>query len=345
MTEEYKVLNTDTKTDTNLSESTISMRAEQPSNAKFQEVLKNHGFSKIRFIGEGWSSEAYNAEYNDKDCIIRIPKPSSGGFETYQKEHAVLEIIADKIKSVAIPRTRIYEGDGIAYVVHEKINGNKFNISSFEELSVEEQDNFSQSVANFFSELHAIDISEFSNIPGIRWGKLNTDFLKNDFEKYLVFSREEGWEESLFFSEHEIAALCNFIESVTSLEEPEVLLHRDFYGNNFVVDDKMRLVGVFDFGNASLASRAIDFSYFVKRSDDGIFQESPILKKILSYYQQASGPLVTFNDVANQLRLADAYCFSWLVSTDKEINNNKKKLSDCAIRIKKWLRHYMAENI
>ena len=329
----------------NLDESTISTNITQPIDINIEKILKNHGFSNIRLIGKGWSSTAYNAMRDGKDCIIRIPKIGGGGFKEYQREHAILEIIASKIKSVSIPRTYLYENDGLQYVVHEKIIGNIFDINSFEKLNNEEQDNFCQSVAIFFSELHSIDINEFSNISGLRWDKLETKFLRECFEKYLTFLKKEGWEENLIFSEREIDTFCKLIDSITSINKPEVLLHRDFHGENFVVDDEMRLVGVFDFGNCSFAERTIEFNPFVKLNDDGTFDEPLLLKKLLFFYEQASGIRITFNDIVNQVILSDGYCISWLVSTDEVINNNKNHLRECVKRIKKWLERYMKENL
>ncbi len=156
-----------TKEDTklvNLNEEVIPTDTNQATDVNIEEILKNHGFSNIKLIDKGWSSTAYNAIRDGKDCIIRIPKIGGGGFKEYKREHAILEIIASKIKSIKIPRTYLYENDGLQYVVHEKIIGNKFDRNSFEKLSKKEQDNFSRSVANFFNEMHSIDINVVSNI-------------------------------------------------------------------------------------------------------------------------------------------------------------------------------------
>ena len=330
---------------TEFNKTVLSIETKQHININIEKILKSQGFSNIKLSDIGWSSVAYNAMFDEKDYIIRIPRIGGSGFDTYIKEHAILEIIAGNIKSVKVPRTHLYESDELKYVAHEKIIGNGFNIDSFEKLSNIEQDNFCQSAANFLSELHSINIDEFSNISGLRWGKLETKYLRECFEKYLKFLKEEKWEESFVLSKREIDTFCNLIDSVTSINNPEVLLHRDFHEDNFVIDDQMRLIGVFDFGNCSLANRAIDFNNFIERNDDGTFEESLLLKKLLFFYEQASGIRITFNDIVNQVRLSDGYCISWLVSTDEVLNNNKDHLRDCVKRIKKWLGRYMKDNL
>ena len=309
-----------------------------------KEILTKEGFSNIKLIGQGWSSTAYNATLDGKDCIIRVPKIGGGGFNEYEREHDILEIVRSKIKSVKLPKTHLFESNGLKYVVHEKIMGNIFNINNFEQLNETKQDNFSQSVANFFNEMHSIDINEVSNISGLRWGSLSTDYIKESFEKYLAFFKNESWEENLNFSKHEIDAFCKFINSISNIKEPEVLLHRDFHGENFVVDNEMHLVGVFDFGNCSIASRVIEFNCFVKKNDDGTFHEPLLLKKLLFFYEKASGVRISFNDIVNQVKYSDAYCITWLVCTDEILNNNKDHLRECVVRIKKWLGRDMGEN-
>lgn len=312
-------------------------KIEQPSGTEVEKILSDKGFSNIKFLGGGWSSEAFNAEFEGRDCIIRVPKIGGGGFETYVREHAVLEFIADKIKSVRIPKTKICEDDDLVYVVHEKINGNAFNSKNFENLSETEQENFSKSVAKFFAELHAIDVSGLSEIKGIRWGDISTAFIKASFDNYAKVVQNSGWGSDFEFSKQEIDKFCNVVDAIVNLDEPEVLLHRDFYHKNFVVDDEMRLAGVFDFGNSSLADRAIEFKTFIQRLDDGTFIQSPMLKKILSHYNQISGASITFDDIVNQLKVADAYLITWLVSSDEVINNNKDNLRDCVTKIKQWV--------
>ena len=326
----------------NFDEVEISLGTEvyQPANIDVEKALENRGFSNIEFLGKGWSSEAYGAEFDGKDCIIRVPALGGSGISTYLTEHAILEFIADKIKSVRIPKTYICRSDDLIYVVHEKIAGNQFDVNSFEKfetLSPIEQENFSRSVASFLAELHSIDISEFPDIKYISWGKLSSDCVRSSFERYHKFCESEGWGSDLIFSQQEIDKFCNIVDLVTNIDEPEVLLHRDFYAKNFVVDDEMRLIGVFDFGNSSVANRAIEFNTFVKQNDDGTFSEPLMLKKILNHYQQASGVLVTFNDIVNQVKLGHGYVFTWLVSSDEVINNNKDKLKDCVVKIKRWL--------
>ena len=88
------------------------------------------------------------------------------------------------------------------------------------------------------------------------------------------------------------------------------MLHCDFHGENFVVDDKMHLTGVFDFGNCSIAERAIEFTPFIKKNPDGTFYEQLLLKKLLFFYEQASGVHIAFNDIVNQVKYSDAYCIT-----------------------------------
>ena len=107
----------------------------------------------------------------------------------------------------------------------------------------------------------------------------------------------------------------------------------------------MYLTGVFDFGNCSIAERSTEFKCFTKLNDDGTFKETLLLKKLLYFYEQASSIHISFNDVVNQAMLADAYCITWLVSSDNILYNNKDNLIDCVKRIKKWLERYMKENL
>lgn len=218
----------------------------------------------VQCIGEGWSSIAFCV--NDK--IIRIPKVN---IEQYKKEVKLLDFLQGKL-SIQIPHPYLVEGE-LRYAIHTKITGKSWSIKTYNALSEQVQNDFCYEIANFFYELHQIPVSDIIDV-----------IPEKDLKSYSLCPREIMYSDlKSIFSESDVNKIYDFCYDTYSLKTDPVLLHKDFWEANSLVDDDHHLMGVFDFANACLGDRAWDFRTLYHP------QYLSLLEKVISFYEKLSG--------------------------------------------------------
>ena len=244
-------------------------------------LQKHYPDSQIRLIGAGWSSDAF--ETGNK--IIRVPK---AGTEQYEKEVLILDFLQGRLP-VQIPHPKLVKEHDFIFAEHIKITGNAWNIASYEALSEKNQDIFASDIAHFFAVLHAIPVDEiYRHIPKNRLEPYALDDL-SCFKQALKSD----------FDEADIVMLYNASKQILALSSFPVLVHKDFWKSNVLVDDNHRLSGVFDWANACIGNREWDFKTLYHAT------YLPLLEKILNFYKQETAYHITIHDI-QMLKSADS---------------------------------------
>lgn len=207
---------------------------------KIQEVENSlkmlFGGKPLKKLLEGGMSYAY--EIDGK--IIRVPKTeyAERGYET---EKAILDYIHSIVTCAELPYVSIVHAP-FFYTYHNKIKGYYWSEKEYLSKDEKTRDALAEDCALFFAQLHSANVS-----------KINADLMelhsiKGNMEIYL-----RG-----FFSSAEMECILNFTDSLYSLGD-KVLVHRDFYYDNFLLNSDFRLKGVLDFGNSGLYNYMFDF--------------------------------------------------------------------------------------
>lgn len=195
---------------------------------------------KIIKLLEGGMSYAY--EIDNK--IIRIPKNklSEAG---YIREDAILKCLHRTIDCTKLPEIKIVQKP-FFHTVHNKINGFYWDSKTYLSKSEKEKDALAEDCAVFFAQLHGTNLSEINaELPEI-------PSIQEDLESYLLD----------FFTTEEIDKILKFTEPLYFLGD-KVLVHKDFYYDNFLLNDEYRLNAVFDFGNSGIYNYMYDFKCLV----------------------------------------------------------------------------------
>ncbi len=241
----------------------------------------------IQFVGEGWTSTAFCID----DKIIRVPKINA---DKYKKEANILNFVHDKL-TVSVPLPQVIEGD-LTYALHTKIEGLSWNIETYNALEKSAQDDFCRDIATFFAELHNIPLSEITAIIPMSDIRMHQLLDRDTIRSYL---KDE-------FSVVEIDKLYDFTRDVNVPQSGLVLLHKDFYNNNSLINKNHRLTGVFDFANAGLGERAMDFRPLYN------YQYIPLLENILHFYHEITGILIALERVRDLEQGDCLFCIQYL---------------------------------
>lgn len=234
----------------------------------------------ISCIGQGASSVAFEID----DNIIRIPKADTS---RYLKEEQILPTISKYVH----PHTPIIHivKKPIFYSIHKKLNGNDWDLNTYDALSATQKNLFCGDIATFFLQLHSIPLKKLS--PGAR--KILKPYslpTENQLKHLLngIFTAEESHN------------LYQYAKRISKPQGKIIFAHKDFRRKNSLVDHNHRLTAVFDYGNACLGEGAEDFKPLC--NPDYL----PILKKALKYYNQYSNDSVSFKRI---VELQEIECF------------------------------------
>lgn len=213
---------------------------------------------EIKTLTEGGMSYAYEVG----NYIVRIPKNKYAA-DGYKIEEQILYYLKDTIKSVKIPQIKIFESP-FFYTIHRKLYGNYWNGHEYLKKTEKEKDLLANDCAIFFAELHSANVKE-----------INTTIRQ-------LHPIEENMRYYLFndFSDSEIKKAVSYTNTLFSLED-KVLIHNDFYSDNFFLDSNYRLSSVIDFGNSGFFNYNFDFRKILSYEEgDGDFW-----RRIVHFYE------------------------------------------------------------
>lgn len=201
-----------------------------------QELKSLYSDRNFKKLLEGGMSFAYDIDGK----IIRIPKTdyAKNGYVT---EKAILDYLKTKISSTQIPNITIVERP-FFHTVHKKIEGIYWREKVYLAQDEKTRDALAEECAVFFSELHSSDVKK------INAQLLEVHTIQHNLETYLCE----------YFNVDEMNKILKFTNPLYSLGD-KVLVHRDFYYDNFLLSDDYKLNGVLDFGNSGIYNYLFDF--------------------------------------------------------------------------------------
>lgn len=233
-------------------------------------IIELYRDKKLTKLLEGGMSYAY--EINNK--IIRIPKTqyAEHGYET---EYAILKYLQEAVTCTQLPDIRIVR-EPFFHTVHNKIFGVYWNGKEYLAKSEKQRDALAEDCAEFFTQLHA------SDVKNIDAELLELHPIQKNMETYLTD----------YFSMDEMNEILNFTNPLFSLKD-KVLVHRDFYIDNFLLNNDYRLNAVLDFGNSGLYNYMFDFKALAS------WEESmkDFFTRIASRYTRLSGRIIDMETI------------------------------------------------
>ena len=283
-------------------------------------LQKQYPNVKVKLIGSGWSSDAFEAG----DKIIRIPKTD---VKPYEKEIAILDFLQNKLP-VQIPHPHLVKGQH-PYAEHTKINGESWNMETYNKLSATGKNLFAKDIAHFFAVLHAIPVADILKvIPK----KMVAGYKLQPVTKFHNYLKP-------YFSVQEIDTVYKWASKIEQISKNPVLIHNDFWEANVLVDKKHRLKGIFDWANACLSNPEWDFKalyypdYF------------PLLDKILDFYKQETGRKISKEQIEKE-KLADClFNVQYFGENPKLQISMSKQWQETLTAVKKALVAIQTENL
>lgn len=230
------------------------MKIENLIKSKFDLEVAN-----IKIIGEGYDSKAYliNDEY-----IFKI-KISSNKKKGYEKEKAVLDFLNRNLKTtIKIPRIDfIYIDNEVSIMGYKKIKGAFLTPDIYKEMNVKQQEILKKDIAKFLKDMHNLDFAEIEEYV--------IDNKQNCLEEYDLLQKTIYND----LTEKEKKYIEKFFErlnNTTIFDDKKCLCHNDFSCNHLLIDNNKKLVGIIDFGDASIIDEYCDFIYLLEDSKEEI---------------------------------------------------------------------------
>lgn len=253
--------------------------------------------------------------------IIRIPKTlyAERGYET---EFAILEYLHKTITCTLLPDIKIVR-EPFFHTTHDKISGYYWNEKDYLSLDEFGRDAFAEDCAVFFSQIHSSDVSKINaELQGLHP-------IESNMEEYL----------SMYFSIEERERILNFTEPLYSLGDM-VLVHRDFYQDNFLHDGNYRLKCVLDFGNSGLYNYMFDF----KAIDSWEKGMQDLFQRIAERYSRITGRIIDLETI-HRIDIHNYISFLVYFIKNKDIKDEKigasTHLQEHIAHIKEKMKRYV----
>ena len=266
---------------------------------------------------EGGMSYAYEIAGR----IIRIPKTqyAERGYET---EFAILQYLHKTVNCTLLPEVRIIRKP-FFHTSHDKIPGYYWNEKDYLALDINRRDAFAEDCAVFFSQLHSSDVSKIKvELQGLHR-------IDNNMELYL----------SEYFTLKDRDQILHFTEPLYSLGDT-VLVHRDFYQDNFLHDGNYRLKCVLDFGNSGLYNYMFDFKS-IASWEEGMHD---LFQRIASRYSRITGRIIDL-DTVHRIDIHNYISFLVYFVKNKDIKDEKigatAHLQEHVAHIKEKMKRYV----
>ncbi len=247
------------------------MQIECDKGALFRFLSRRFKNARIDLFGEGYTSIAFSVD----DKVLRFPKREDI-IKRYVREIRILDLLRP-MTDTPIPEPKIVLDDLYPYVVHKIIPGRHWSFAEFQDMDDAAQRNLARDCAAFLHQVHSVDLSLAKPIitetkigvtpaePVPRetllrliGDRLSRATIDNLYDKYLDFSQMPSTND-----------YC--------------VMHLDFSGTNTILDEAGRLAGVFDFVNANIKERPMEFRFFYNP------KYPAFLTRVLDAYEDVCG--------------------------------------------------------
>ncbi|NTU99202.1 aminoglycoside phosphotransferase family protein [Candidatus Falkowbacteria bacterium] len=206
-----------------------------------------------------WKSAKYISTGFDHDIIIldnatvfRLPKKEDS-VRLLKNEIVLLKILSSRI-SLKVPNYHLVSKDFLC-TAYPIIKGEELDINTFNNLSSKKQHLLAKQISLFLSELHSTPLKKVAHLElQERFSLEELNELRNDADSYLhsrISKKEKG----------EIDEYFSSLSKVFHKSPKKVLVHGDFSGDNMVIDQHGKLVGVIDFADRAIHDPAFDFIF------------------------------------------------------------------------------------
>lgn len=252
---------------------------------------------------EGGMSYAYEVAGK----IIRIPKTEYAE-NGYVCEKAILDYLHTIVSCTKLPDIQIIR-EPFFYTIHDKINGIYWNERDYLGKTEKIRDGLAEDCAVFFSQLHSAKIEE------IKAQLLDLHPIKNNMETYL----------KNYFSCQEMEQILKFTDPLFDLPKDQlVLVHRDFYSDNFLLTDNYRLHGVLDFGNSGIYNYMFEFKALASW-EEGM---KDLFERIASRYTKITGRDIDMETI-HRIDIHNYISFLVYFEKNKNIKDEKIGAANC----------------
>ena len=209
--------------------------------------------TSIRFFPG--TQESVVAEIDGKH-IVKLPRPKRG-LQGIEVEKAVTDFLKDRL-DVRIPEITVHTS-AASLARYTKLPGECFDKARYAKLAEQAREQLALQLARFMAALHAITPEQLTAaaIPSAPSWQLSMDLI----EAQLGKEQEPAIK----------ALLPQVIRNHRALQVPEanvVFGHFDLHGGNILLDQRMRLSGVLDFGNCKRGDLHQDLSAMNLSSPD-----------------------------------------------------------------------------
>ncbi|HEY5463790.1 MAG TPA: aminoglycoside phosphotransferase family protein [Hanamia sp.] len=271
------------------------MKKFEPFIKKIHSEFPDYIISSIKKTGEGDNSKAFiiNEEY-----IFRFPK-SKDAKTQMRKEIAVLPKIKPLL-NISIP---IFEFISFEtnFAGHKIIPGVPLTFKIYNSLHKKNQGLIQQSLANFLSQLHHIDLSKFKDCH------LETMDPKEEYwdnfrkAQKLIYPHISKNKRNIITK-----IFTEYLSNQNNFNYTPALIHNDFSKDHILFDTaKQQIMGIIDFGDMALGDPDYDFMYLLDE-----FGEE-FLKKVFKIYHPKNKKEVMkklcFFSLTNKLQIILVY--------------------------------------
>ncbi len=257
----------------------------------------------ITYVGAGWTSMAFQVG----DNIVRIPRKNT---EKYVKEVIVCDAIRNSV-SVELPHITVIEDAEYPYSIHKKMIGNMWNSRYVSTIDVASKKLLAADCASFLADIHGINTDELVKTSQSKGVDLCCEKItQRKFSELSVYLNP-------YFSATEMTALEKLYNESLCPKTPDmVFCHNDFSGNNCILDDNNRLIGVFDWGNCGIYERTREFMRLY-------FYEHEFFGMVCDKYAQLTGVKIDINRL-RQLNIIDTMNLVYSLNTRPELKPVKE---------------------
>ena len=199
--------------------------------------------AEFKYNRSGWTSVVVDI---NNEYICKFPRTEQK-FAFLKTENLIIEKLARAFPKIEFPQRRFVDSD-IPFFIHKKLSGEFIDVDRYNRLTALEQDNFIDSIADFFVGLHRLPVDEFKDIVK------NKDEELPDWDILHLALKTD-------FNAAEMKKISSIIDKFSNLDDKalKVVGYYDFHAYNTLFDaDTKKLQGIFDFDEVAIGTAKFD---------------------------------------------------------------------------------------